>query len=53
MTTKDFRKRISESKLPDWFNAVSVTINYPQIDFEIELVGLSSIHGFFSKQIEV
>jgi hypothetical protein len=52
MTTKEFRKRISESKLPNWFNAVSVTINYPQIDFEIELVGLSSIHDFFSKQVE-
>jgi hypothetical protein len=52
MTTKEFRKRISESKLPNWFNAVSVTINYPHIDFEIELVGLSSIHDFFSKQVE-
>lgn len=52
MTTKEFRKRISESKLPNCFNAVSVTINYPQIDFKIELVGLSSIHDFFSKQIE-
>ncbi|MHA8076859.1 DUF6161 domain-containing protein [Aquirufa sp. TARAVU-A1A] len=52
MNTKEFRKRISESKLPDWFNTVSVTINYPMIDFEIELVGLSSIHDFFSKQVE-
>lgn len=52
MTTIEFRKRISESKLPNWFNAVSVTINYPHIDFEIELVGLSSIHDFFSKQVE-
>lgn len=51
MTTKEFRKRISESKLPKWFNAVSVTINYPQIDLEIELLGLSSIHDFFSKQV--
>jgi len=51
MTTKDFRKRISESKLPDWFNTVSVTINYPQVDLEIELLGLSSIHNFFSKQV--
>jgi hypothetical protein len=39
MTTKEFRKRISESKLPQWFNTVSVTINYPQVDLEIELLG--------------
>lgn len=52
MTTKEFRKRISESKLPNWFNVVSATINYPHIDFEIELVGLSSIHDFFSKQVK-
>jgi hypothetical protein len=51
MTTKEFRNRISESKLPEWFNSVSVTINYPQIDLVIELVGLSSIHNFFSKQV--
>jgi hypothetical protein len=51
MTTKEFRNRISESKLPEWFNSVSVTIIYPQIDLEIELVGISSIHNFFSRQV--
>ncbi len=51
MNTKEFRKRIAESKLPEWFNNVSVSINYHQIDFEIELLGLSSIHDFFSKQV--
>ena len=51
MTTKDFRIRISESKLPDWFNAVSVNIIYPQIDLDIELKGLSAIHDFFTKQV--
>jgi hypothetical protein len=52
MTTKEFRKRISESKLPSWFNDASVNINFNQIDFEIELKGLSSIHDFFTKQVE-
>lgn len=51
MTTKEFRIRISESKLPDWFNAVSVNITYPQIDLDIELQGLSAIHDFFTKQV--
>ena len=51
MTTKEFRIRISESKLPNWFNAVSVNITYPQIDLDIELQGLSAIHNFFTKQV--
>lgn len=52
MTTKEFRIRITESKLPSWFNEVSVNINYNHIDLEIELKGLSSIHDFFLKQVE-
>jgi hypothetical protein len=52
MTTKEFRKRISESKLPSWFNTVSVTIVYSHIDLELELKGLSSIHDFFAKQVD-
>lgn len=52
MTTKEFRIRITESKLPAWFNEVSITINYSHIDLEIELKGLSSIHDFFTKQVE-
>lgn len=52
MNTKEFRKKISECNLPNWFNSVSVKINYPQIDFESEIVGLSSLHDFFSKQLD-
>lgn len=52
MNTKEFRKKISECKLPNWFNSVSVKINYPQIDFESDIVGLSSLHDFFSKQLD-
>lgn len=52
MTTKEFRIRITESKLPSWFNEVSVNINYNHIDLEIDLKGLSSIHDFFLKQVE-
>jgi hypothetical protein len=51
MNTREFRKRIAESKLPEWFNSVSIKINYPQVDLKIELLGLSSIHDFFSKQV--
>lgn len=50
MTTREFRKRISESKLPNWLNEVSITINYNHIDIEMELKGLSSIHDFFTKK---
>lgn len=52
MNTKEFRKKISECNLPNWFNSVSVKINYPQIDFESDIVGLSSLHDFFSKQLD-
>jgi hypothetical protein len=52
MTTTEFRKRILESKLPLWFNQVSVIINYNHIDLKIELKGLSAIHDFFFKQVE-
>ena len=51
MTTKEFRKKIAESKEPEWFNSVDVTLNYPHIDFNINLKGFSSIHKFLEEQI--
>ena len=51
MTTKEFRKEIAESNEPDWFNSVDVIINYPHIDFNINLKGFSSIHKFLEEQI--
>ena len=51
MTTTELRKKIKETELPDWFNSVEVNISYPNINFEIQLKGLSSIHKFLTQQI--
>jgi outer membrane murein-binding lipoprotein Lpp len=51
MTTKEIRKKIAESKELEWFNSVDVTLNYPHIDFNINLKGFSSIHKFLEEQI--
>ena len=50
MTTTELRKQISESREPEWYNSVEVTINYPHINFTQNLYGLSSIHQFLSQQ---
>lgn len=52
MTTKEIRNKIIESKLPTVFNDLIVNINYPHIELALELKGLSTIHDFFTKQIE-
>jgi hypothetical protein len=52
MTTKEIRIKISESELPNVFNDLIVNINYPHIDLVLELKGLSSIHDFFTNQVE-
>ena len=52
MTTKEFIAKISESKLPQKFNEVTLTINYTHLELRLDFVGLSSIHEFFSKQVQ-
>ena len=52
MTTTEVRKKIAESNEKDWFNSVEVTIQYPHIEFEQSLKGLSSIHKFLSQQVD-
>lgn len=52
MTVNEFRVLLSESNSVSWFNSVEVTIVYSQIDFELNLKGMSSIHNFFLKQSE-
>lgn len=52
MTTAEFRKEISKTKNPNWFKTADLNIQYPHINFSINLEGLSSIHKFFTNQID-
>ncbi|SIS46383.1 hypothetical protein SAMN05421766_1025 [Zobellia uliginosa] len=51
MTTTELRNKIKESELPNWFNSAEVNIVYAHIKFDIQLIGLSSIHKFLTQQI--
>lgn len=51
MTTAEFREEISKTNNPNWFKTADLNIQYPHINFSISLEGLSSIHKFFSNQI--
>jgi hypothetical protein len=51
MKTTELRNMIADSTLFDWYNSVNVHIEYPHIDFDQTITGLSSIHKFFDQQI--
>jgi len=50
MTLKDLRKEINQSEYKDFFKSCTVHINYPHIDFSIDLKGIDSIYGFLLRQ---
>lgn len=52
MTTIEVRNKIAESKEPNWFNSVEITIQYPHINFLQKFEGFSSIHKFLNQQID-
>ncbi len=52
MNVTEIRKLIRESEDKTWYKSVTVELNYPYANFEIELTGLDTIYQFFSKQLE-
>lgn len=50
MTIKDLRKEIYQSEHKDFFKSCTVNINYPHIDFTIDLKGIDAIYGFILRQ---
>lgn len=50
MILKEFRKAINESEHKEFFKSCTVHIEYPHIDFSVDLKGLDSIYSFISRQ---
>lgn len=50
MTIKELRRNINQSDHSEYFKSCTVHINYPHLDFTIDLKGLDSIYGFLSRQ---
>lgn len=52
MTLKELKEKIAESDINELLNSVSVTINYPHLDYSISLNGLSSVYQFVLSQVK-
>ena len=50
MNVTEIRKLIRQSEDKSWYNSLSININYPHANLELELSGLDSIYQFFEKQ---
>lgn len=51
MDVKDLRKLIRQTENKSRFDSVSVELNYPHANFEINLTGLDIIYQFFNNQL--
>jgi len=52
MTQTEFRKILIGTENVDWFNSVSVTIEYPLIDIKLDFEGFSSLYKYVSQQLK-
>lgn len=50
MTIKEFRKLITETKNPTWYNSKKIEISFPSIKYQNTFEGLPSLIGFFYDQ---
>ncbi|WP_146193444.1 DUF6161 domain-containing protein [Flavobacterium sediminis] len=50
MTVKELTKKIAQTEFSDEINKITLNINFPHINYEIEFTGLSSIYEFFLNQ---
>lgn len=50
MTTKELTKKIAQTEFSEDINKITLSINFPHINYNIELTGLSSIYEYFSNQ---
>lgn len=46
MTVKEFTKKIAQTEFSEEINKISLSINLPHINYEVELNGLSSIYEY-------
>ena len=51
MTTQEIRNMIANSREPNWFNSINLTIEYRHIEFKQTFTGFSTIHKFVANQI--
>ncbi len=51
MTTTEIRKIIADSEHSEWYNSVNIQIQYPHLDFDQTITGLSSVHKFLEQQV--
>ena len=51
MTTTELKKKIFESEGKDWFKEKSQSFNFPYINFNTEIKGVSAIYEFTIQQI--
>lgn len=52
MTLRELREKTAKYNNPDLLNKLSVTINYPQINFSTTLTGLATIYQFVLQQVK-
>lgn len=50
MTVKELTKKIAQTEFSEDINKISLSIHLPQINYEVELNGLSSIYEYFLNQ---
>lgn len=51
MTTKELKKRILEAEDLEWFKSKTEIFNFPDINFSVEIKGVSAIYEFVDKQL--
>lgn len=50
MNVTEIRKLIRQSEDKSWYNSLSINLNYPYANLELEISGLDSIYQLFEKQ---
>ena len=50
MTVKEFTKKIAQTEFSEEINKISLSINLPHINYEVELNGLSSVYEYYLNQ---
>lgn len=52
MTVQEFNQQLSESDNKSFYDSLTLTINYPHINFNNKFIGLGSIYEFILRQVE-
>lgn len=52
MTLSDLKLRVAESNIKGWYQSLTLTLNYPYINYQVSLTGISAIYDFVLKQLK-